>query len=140
MTINNLEFSVPQQARQLLYSCIPYGSEYVIFTSSYNQGQQVYTLIYKEPAKTDLHQFNLTHANNTWDLTEVNNNNVYDSFSVQVPYYAYSSVRGQGVKEALPISSEIGNFMLIVICCLLVLKTVFGGIKLWSQKRRYSVY
>lgn len=136
MQINNLNYNVPSQVRQLLYSQIPFGSEYVLYCSSYSQATQVYDLLFKKVASDNLYHFRVTHSNNDYTLSEITESDSYDGFTVQSPYYCYSSLPQQGIKESLPTTNDLICLMLIVLASLAVLRTVFGGIKLWfSQKK-----
>lgn len=140
MTINNLEYNVPSQVRQLLLSCVPYGSEYVIYTKSYNTQNQVYELIYKTPVTHNVVCYQVSHvAGGSYTLSAVTNHNyTFDSLLVDEPYYAYSSISTQGIVEALPVTSNITAFMSIIICSILVFNLVFGGIR-WFARKKYSV-
>jgi hypothetical protein len=140
MTINNQNYNVPSQVRSLLLSVVPYGSEYVLYTSSYSQGSQVYDLWFKKPAQVSLNHYQVTHvsgSSNSYTLSEVSTDLTYDGFSVSEPYYAYSSIPGQGIFEKLPSTDNMMCLMLIICASLAILRTVFGGIRLWSSKRKF---
>lgn len=137
MVINNQKQSTPQNVRGLFYNIIPFGSEYVIFCSSYDNTHQVYDLYYSDPVIHTQHHYTLTHqTGGDYVLSEDTSFSAdYDGYSVASPYYSYSSLPKQGIKESLPVTADITAFMLIVVASILVLRTVFGGIKLWSRKK-----
>lgn len=145
MTINNVQQDVPARVRELLYSYVPFGSDYVVYTSEYTNNRRVYDLMYKKPASDTVHHVQVVNipasygGTTTWTINELSDISGYDSFDVQEVYYSYSSIPGQGTKEPLPTTGDLVCLMLIVCATLMVLKTVFGGVKMWQQ-RKYSVY
>lgn len=142
MQINNLGYNVPSQVRQLLYSVVPFGSEYVCFTSAYSQASQTYDILFKKIGSKQLYHYQVVHTGgttNSYVLSEVSSSDQYDGFTVSDPYYCYSSIPSQGILEKLPSTDNLICFMLIVLASLAVLRTVFGGIKLWKNRKRLSV-
>lgn len=132
---------IPQNVRGIFYNLIPFGSDYVIFCSSYSSSQQVYDLYYTRPVVHDQHHYTISHqTGGDYILNEDTSfNEAYDGYMVSSPYYAYSSSSGQGVKEVLPATNDITAFMLIVVASILILRTVFGGIKFWSDRKKQSL-
>ena len=141
MQITNLPQNVPAQVKNLFYSIIPFGSDYVIFTSSYSVNSQVYDLYFAEPITHTFHHYTVTHQSNSeYVLNEDTSfDTSFDGFSVSYPYYCYSSSPLEGIIEKLPCVDNIICFSLIVVSLLCVLKVVFGGIRLWSSRREYRV-
>lgn len=141
MEILNQMQTVPQNVRGMFYNIIPFGSEYVIYCSSYSPTEQVYDLYYSRPVLHDQHHFSITHqSGGDYILNEDSEfSTSYDGYVVSHPYYSYSSLSAQGIKETLPVTYDIIAFMGIVIASLLILKTVFGGIKLWSDRIKQSL-
>lgn len=146
MTINNLEYDVPQHVRDLAYSYIPFGSEYVLYTSEYTNTRRVYDLLYKKPVSDVVHHVQIVNVpasytgSASWLVSVLPDlESSYEGFDVQYEYYAYSSIPGEGVHEQLPTTGDLVCLMLIVCASLMVLKTVFGGVRLW-RSRKPSVY
>ena len=137
MTINNIEQNVPSQARQLLESVVPFGSNYVVFCSEYSvSGVRKYDVIYNPIVGKKIYHFQVTQNGSFWSqVSEISVTDDYDGFTVSHPYYAYSSIPKEGIFETLPTTSTFICLMLIVCCCLSILRTVFGGVKLWSVRR-----
>ena len=145
MQVVNLPYDVPQHVRDLFYSYLPFGSEYVIYTSEYSNSRRVYDLLYKKPVSEVVHHVQVVNVPATmggsasWTVTVLSDlNDAYTGFDVDQVYYSYSSLPGEGVKEALPTTGDLVCLMLIVLASLACLKTVFGGVKMW--RRRSSVY
>lgn len=138
LNIQNEPNTVPSNVKNLFYNSIPFGSDYLIYTKSYSNTSQLYECIVVEPVTNEVHVYQVSHqAGGDYVFSEVQNNySSFDKIISENPYYSFSSYSGQGVKEALPINSDIITFMLIVIASILVLKTVFGGIRLWSNRRK----
>lgn len=146
MIINNLPYDVPSHVRELLYSYIPFGSEYVLYTSEYTNNRRVYDLLYKKPVSDVVHHVQIVNVpasysgSASWSVSVLNDlESSYDGFDVQEVYYSYSSIPGEGTKEQLPTTGDLVCLMLIVCASLMVLKTVFGGVRFWHS-RKSSVY
>lgn len=139
MTINNLEYSPPSQVRQLLYSLVPFGSEWVCYCSHYSQSGRTYDIIFKKPISDQLYHYQAISSGSGYSLAQVSTIDTFDGFVVSYPYYCYSSVPEQGIRESLPTTNDFICLMLIVCASLAVLKTVFGGVRLWVNRRKYRV-
>ena len=136
MNINNETSTVSSTARQYFYSQIPFGSDYVIFTSGDNEytmylrrvGQKKYTTYRIKRVRqgsTSSYYYNMTH-----DTTEYD----YTNFTVSYPYYSYSNIDNCGIREALPCESGMSTLMLIVLASCAVLTVVFGGVRLCRRR------
>lgn len=136
MNINNETSTVSSTARQYFYSQIPFGSDYVIFTSGENEytmylrrvGQKKYTtyrITRVRQGTTSSYYYNMTH-----DTTEYD----YTNFTVSYPYYSYSNIDNCGIRESLPCESGMQTLMLIVLASCAVLCVVFGGVRLCRRR------
>lgn len=134
MTITNQTTTVNAQAKNLLYSDIPFGSDYVIYTSADNEvtmylrrvGHDTYDkYVVRRTGSTSSYYWQVVTNAQATNVTEV---------SVQYPYYAYSSMPMQGVAETLPCMGYMDSMMLIVLASCAVLSVVFGGIRLWRKR------
>lgn len=138
--INNEQYTVPSQALQVLESYIPFGNDYVIFTETYSNSDRVYTAYYKSWSEDQYHVVKVRYVyssayNNYYSVIQSDDISL-SSVSVAYPYYSYSNIKNCGIYTKLPSEDSLQTFLLIVICSLVVLRTVFGGIKLWSEKLR----
>lgn len=136
MTINNQISNVNSIAKQYFYSQIPFGSDYVIFTSGDYEytmylrrvGQKKYTT-YKvsriRQGSTSTYYYVMSHDNTELDYTDI---------SVSYPYYSYSNIENCGIKEQLPCESGMSTLMLIVLASCAVLTVVFGGVRLCRRR------
>ena len=134
MTINNQTTTVNATAKNLLYSDIPFGSEYVIYTSGDNQVTMYLRRIGHDTFDKYVCQRTGTTSNYRWELTTVAQSTSVDSVSVAYPYYAYSNIPIQGVAETLPCMGYVDSMMLIVLACSAILSAVFGGIRLCRRR------
>lgn len=143
MNISNLSYSCPSQVKEVFYSYLPFGSDYVIFCSEYSTSRREFTCLYRKIGQKNLSEITAvsTRSGSTaswsgYDFDEVSLvDTEYSGFSVSDPYYAFSNAKGQGQYETLPSTDSLVCLMLIICASLSVLRTVFGGIKLWSAKR-----
>lgn len=140
MTINNLEYSPSSTVRQWFYPYIPFGSDYVIYTSQYGSGTgytRKYDLLVHKLGKSDYQHYQITQTNNGYSFQKLSDGD-YSGFTTSYPVNAYSNVAGVGLEEqTLPCVNNTICFMLIVLASLAVLKTVFGGIvKLWRNRAK----
>lgn len=140
MKINNVEASVNSTAKQLFYSYIPLGSDYVIFNSSTGatSTNTSYTMYLRRVGSDQYEIYNITRTgtNNVYELSQSSGGDFpEDGWTVENPYYCFSNVQGCGIHETLPVAAETGAVMDVVICCLLILCVVFGGISLWRKRR-----
>lgn len=139
MNISNLEYTPPANVRNYFYNYIPFGSDYVIYTSQYGTGTN-YTrkydlLVHKLGSKLYKH-YQATQTNSGTTFTVLSDGN-YDSFVTSQPFYSYSNIAGSGIQDTtLPTVNNTICFMLIILASVSVIKMVFGGIKLWSNRKR----
>lgn len=134
MNINNIPESVNSTAKNLLYSYIPFGSDYVIFTES----ERTYVLLLRRIGKNDVEKYTVSRVDANYDYyydvvksADISN---YTGFTVEYPYYCYSNVNNCGIREVLPCNTDISTFMLLIVASVCVFRLVFGGIRLWRRK------
>lgn len=139
MNINNQLYSVPSAVWGVFQSYIPFGSDYVAYCSRYNTSSREYVLLYCPLGSKEFSRVTAS-SNSGGYYTFVEDSIAYEDVSVSYPYYAYSNFRGQGQYTTLPSTDSLVCLMLVVCCSLMVLKTVFGGIKLWTSRRSRRVY
>ena len=146
-SVNNLAYTVPDAVRDIFYSYLPYGSDYVMFCDRYSTGVSSgitsYTMLYRRVGKDTVDSVVCSRSSSSaeWVVTTSSSSDEYDGFTVSKPYYAYSNLNGQGRYTVLPSGQNLVVLMLVICASLLVLKTVFGGIRLWrSRSSGYSVY
>lgn len=134
MTINNQTSSVNSTAKNLFYSDIPFGSDYVIYTSADNE----YTMYLRRVGHSTFDKYVVRRFSNSsnyhWQVLTEGEETDLTEVSVQNPYYAYSNMPMQGVAETLPCMGYVNSMMLIVLACSAILTVVFGGIRLWLRK------
>lgn len=141
MNISNLNQVVPDQVRDLFFGYVPFGSDYVMFCSNNNNGVAEYTLLYRKIGEKSLSRVvcRRSSATSDWVVSSSSLDTEYDGFSLSAPYYAYSNIEGQGRYTVSPTGQNLAVLMLVVIASCFVLKIVFGGIRLWSN-RKSSIY
>lgn len=138
MNISNLPQSVNSTAKNLLYSYIPLGSHYIIFCDGDNSycmylrrvGQNYYTRYDVDRVFSGSSSYYYTVSHDETHLS-------YDNLTCSYPYYSYSNISGQGIKETLPVVNETCAVLLLVIASMMVFKFVFGGIRLWKSRTKY---
>lgn len=141
MNIENYAAAVNSTAKNLFYSYIPLGSDYVIFNSgSSDYGSYSYTMYLRRVGSDTYDIYEITRSSNysTYEIS-VSSGGDYpeDGFSVDLPYYCYSNIEGCGVRESLPVFEETAAVTNLVLCCLAILCVVFGGISLCRRRRSY---
>ena len=133
--IQNVEYTVPAQVKNLFYGYVGFGDEYVIYTQSrLAHGSAVYTLLLRKAGSSTFKQYTCTY--NGSDYVVSSSDSSQTEISVVSPYYAYSSNSGNGIVEITPSMHGTGILCMIIIAGCLVLRTVFGGIKVWSNRKR----
>lgn len=134
MNINNVPQSVNSTAKNLLYSYIPFGSDYVIYTES----DYKYVLLLRRIGHEDLEKYTVsrvrTYDDYYYDVVKSADTSNYTGFTVEYPYYCYSNVNNCGIREVLPCNTDISTFMLLIVASVCVFRLVFGGIRLWRRK------
>lgn len=139
MNINNEQYSVPSAVWNVFQSYIPFGSDYVAYCSRYSSSSREFVLLYRKIGSEDFSRVIATY-NYGGSYNFVEDTASADDVVVAYPYYAYSNFKGQGQYTTLPSTDSLMCLMLVICACLLILRTVFGGIKLWGSRKRYSVY
>lgn len=139
MNINNLEYSPPSNIRNMFYNYIPFGSDYVIFTSQYGTGSNYtrkYDLYVHKLGQKVYKHYQATQTTNGTTFSTLSDGD-YDSFVTAEPFYAYSNVAGTGIQEStLPCVNNTICFMLVILASVAVIKLVFGGIKFCLSRKR----
>lgn len=137
MNISNYPQSINSTAKNLLYSYIPLGSNYMIVST----GEYSYSMYLRRVGQNYYTRYDVTRVSSgsynyyytvSHDETQLD----YDSLTCSYPYYSYSNIYGQGIKETLPVVNETCAVLLLVIASMMVFKFVFGGIKLWKSKTK----
>lgn len=138
MNISNYEYSPPSSIRNMFYNYIPFGSDYVIYTSQYGTGTNYtrkYDLLVHKLGKNTYEHYQITQTSSNTSIEKLSDGD-YSSFVTSEPYYAYSNVAGSGIQETtLPCVNNTICFMLIILASVAVLKLVFGGIKFWASRK-----
>ena len=140
MNINNEQYSVPSAVWNVFQSYISFGSDYVAYCSRYSSSSREFVLLYRKIGSEDFSRVTATYHNGGYYTFVEDTTSVENDVVVDYPYFAYSNYKGQGQYTTLPSTSSLMCLMLVVCASLLVLRTVFGGIKLWGNRKRYSVY
>lgn len=141
MTINNNPYSVPSNVWTVFESYLPFGCDYVAYCSRYNTSLREYTLLYRKIGSKSISRVvALSNSGGYYTFSESELSNTYDGFVTSIPYYCYSNLKGQGQYTTLPSTNSLVCLMLVVCASLMVLRTVFGGIKLWRSRKNSSVY
>lgn len=134
MNIVNTNEIVPTRVRDLLLSYVPFGAEYVLYSSAPNTYDLVYAVINSHTS----HHIQVTYVNREYVVSKLSDSE-YTGYTVDNSYYCYASSPQNGVRASLPVNNDILVFGIIVIACLLILRTVFGGIKLWTSRKKSVV-
>lgn len=126
--MNNLPTSVNSTAKNLLYSYIDVGDDYVIATTA----DYEYTM-YRRGHFDDVWDVYVcrrvtTTGNTHYELTI--NEDAFDGTIADVtyPYYAYSNIEGCGIRETLPIASTVTALSTSFISVTLALALMFSVI------------
>lgn len=140
MNIVNDMSTINTTAKNLLYSYIPLGSKYMIVCD----GDYSYVMYLKRVGQSYYTRYNVdrvssgsgSYVNYYYTVSHDDTQLDYDSLTCSYPYYSYSNISGQGIRETLPVMNETCAVLLVIIASIMVLKFVFGGIKLWKNKQR----
>lgn len=134
MEINNATTTVNATAKNLFYSKIPFGSEYVIFSeSSTGYNTYDYIMYLKKPFAEEYEAYEITRQDNIYQIAQKRSFAAEELF-VQNPYYAYSNIKDLGVREVLPVHTELITFSCLLLASVVIMKTMFGGLFKWSKK------
>lgn len=131
--INNIQYNVPSQVKNLFYGHLAPFSDYVIFVESRVNTSTVYTMYEKQPWEKEYTKHTVTYNGNTY--TYAKSESTITDITVSSPYYAYSSEGENGIVETLPSVQGVSMLCLVVLCGCVLLKTLFGGIKLWQARK-----
>lgn len=134
LMIENLPYNVPSQVKNLFYGHLAPYSDYIIYTESRNNyNNAVYVMYEKNPWEKSYTKHIVTY--NGSDYVYSSSDSDITDISVSLPYYAYASEPSLGVVEVLPSVYGVGLLCLIVLCGCAILKTVFGGVKVWRSRK-----
>lgn len=133
---NNVEYNVPAQVKNLFYGHLAPFSDYVIFTESRNNTSNIYVMYERQPWERSYTKHTVSYSNNGYVYSK--SSSAVSDISIAHPYYCFSSEPDNGVVEVLPSVHTVSMLCLVVVCGCLILKTIFGGIKVW--KTRKTVY
>lgn len=123
--INNVESTVPAQVKNLLYSEIPFGAQYVIYTKSNGTyTNTVYEALYMPLGSDTVNVITVSRDGSRYVVSRSEGGNTIES--VQYPYYAYSNIPEYGIRETLPVTADITATMLLVLTAVVVVKWLFG--------------
>lgn len=136
--IQNVEYTVPSAVKNFFYSYIGFGDEYVIYTASRSSySTSVYILLLRKVGQSNFTEYRCSYNGSVYNISSSSSS--VEEIAVEYPYYSYSSTAGVGTVELVPSAHGLGILCLVIIAGCLVLRTVFGGIKVWSTKRRVVV-
>lgn len=141
MNIVNSTSTVNSTVKNLLYSYIPLGSDYMIICDSdYSYvmylrriGQDYFTRYDVDRVSSGSSTYGTTYY---YTVSHDDTHLEYDELTCSYPYYSYSNISGQGIRETLPVVNDTCAILLLVIASMMVLRFVFGGIKLWKSRLR----
>ena len=131
--IQNVEYTVPSQVKNLFYGNLAPFSDYIIFTESRYNTSTVYVMYERQPWEKAYTKHTVTYNGNHY--TYAKEDSTINDISVSSPYYAYASEGDNGIVETLPSVQGVSMLCLVVLCGCVLLKTLFGGIKLWQARK-----
>lgn len=135
--INNEQYNVSTQARDLFMQYIGIGDDYVMYTADRDNN---YTTRYEcivRKAGTDQYTLYSVErvSNGAYAFAERDSQPV--EMIVQYPYYSYSNVRGGGQRTELPVVGETVAVCSLIVTSTIVLYVVFRSVfDIWQRKRR----
>lgn len=141
MNINNYYSNVPDNIKQVFDSYVPFGSDFVYYCVSNTTGlPSEYIALYRPIGSDQLKQVTAIRSgnNNTFVFSLTDKTGSLDGVTVAHPEYAYSNLVGAGRYYDPPSGSGLVVVCVVVLACLSILRTVFGGIK-WFRLKRYRV-
>lgn len=138
--VNNYPQIPPSNIVGVFDGKVPFGSEFIYFCAESGSGVNTkYTALWRVPGSDTINAFDaVRQADGTYTFRDREEYESYDLLSGTHPEYCYSSVPGGGQFHQLSSGGQLQTLMIVVICSLLILKTVFGGIR-WIRSKKYRV-